>query len=181
MNIAYFDIALLNWLHGHLIPGSVPALQMVSDTTTWVSIGMALLVGVLALSKRSKLLLKQFIILVVVLLLVAATSQGLKALIDRDRPFYTHPGIEKLSSGGDASFPSGHTLEAFAMAAAMSLIFRRKLIAIPLFLWALLVAYSRVALGVHYPSDVLAGMVIGAAIGWLVPWTFRRMPFRILE
>jgi undecaprenyl-diphosphatase len=72
-------------------------------------------------------------------------------------------------------------MEAFAMAAALSQIFRRRLITLPLFLWALLVAYSRVALGVHYPSDVLAGMIIGFAIGWFVPWTFRRMPQRILE
>ena len=47
-----------------------------------------------------------------------------------------------------------------------------KKIIIPVYLWATLVAYSRIALGVHYPSDVLAGMVIGTFIGWVVPGVF---------
>ena len=117
----------------------------------------------------------QFLMLVIVLLLVALVSQGLKSVIVRDRPFTTYPYIEKLSSGGDSSFPSGHTLEAFAMAATVSFMFRRKKIIFPVYIWAILVAYSRMALGVHYPSDVLAGIMIGTLIGWFVPWIFRRM------
>jgi membrane-associated phospholipid phosphatase len=169
------DIALLNWLHDHLLPHSVPVLQVVSDTTTYVSIALALFVLILAMVKRSKPLLHQFLMLVLVLLLVLLVTQGLKALIDRDRPFTTYPNIEKLSSGGDSSFPSGHTLEAFAVAAAISLLFSRKKIIIPVYTWAVMVAYSRMALGVHYPSDVLAGIIIGTFIGWFVPRVFRAM------
>lgn len=168
------DIALLNWLHSHLIPHSVPVLQLISDTTTFVSIAMVLPVIIISFVKRSKPARMQFIILITVLLTVLAVTQGLKALIDRDRPFTTYPYIEKLSSGGDSSFPSGHTLEAFAMAAAISLLFSRKKIIVPVYIWALLVAYSRMALGVHYPSDVLAGILIGTFIGWVVPRVFRK-------
>jgi membrane-associated phospholipid phosphatase len=175
LQFSSYDIALLNQVHNHLIPHSVPALQFISDSTTIVSIALVLLVILIAWFKRSKSVLIYFFTLVIVLLLVAAITQGLKSVIDRDRPFTTYPNIEKLSSGGDSSFPSGHTLEAFAMAAAMSLLFARKKIIIPVYTWALLVAYSRVALGVHYPSDVLAGMIIGTFIGWLVPWIFNRM------
>jgi undecaprenyl-diphosphatase len=162
------DITLLNWLHSHLIPHSVPVLQVISDTTTWASISMVFIVLVMSFVKRSKPLRMQVLLLVTVLLLVLGVTQGLKALIDRDRPFTTYPYIEKLSSGGDSSFPSGHTLEAFAMAAALSLLYPRKKIIIPVYAWAILVAYSRMALGVHYPSDVLAGIVIGTFIGWVV-------------
>jgi membrane-associated phospholipid phosphatase len=165
---------LLNWLHNHLIPHSIPFLQAISDTTTLVSIALVSLVIILASVKRSKLLLMQFFMLVTVLLLVLLVTQGLKGLIDRDRPFTTYPHIEKLSSGGDSSFPSGHTLEAFAMATAISLLFSRKKIIIPVYIWAFLVAYSRMALGVHYPSDVLAGIIFGMSVGWVVPWFFRR-------
>ena len=175
MQFSTVDISLLNGLHNHLIPHSVPVLQFISDTTTIISITLVVLILLLALVKRSKPLLMQFFMLVTVLLLVAMVTQGLKALIVRDRPFTTYPYIEKLSSGGDSSFPSGHTLEAFAMAAAMSLLFSRKKTVIPVYVWAILVAYSRMALGVHYPSDVLAGMLIGTLIGWVVPWGFRRM------
>jgi len=118
---------------------------------------------------------KQFYKLAIVLILVAIVSQGLKALIYRERPFITHPFIEKLSEAGSSSFPSGHTLEAFAIAAAISLLISKKKIVIPVYIWAILVAYSRMALGVHYPSDVLAGIIIGTFIGWVVPWIFQRI------
>ncbi|MEI7727341.1 MAG: phosphatase PAP2 family protein [Bacteroidota bacterium] len=179
MFFSTYDITLLNWLHSHLIPHSVPVLQVISDTTTMVSIALVILVVILSLAKKSKPLRMKFFMLVTVLLLVTAVTQGLKALIDRDRPFTTFPYIEKLSSGGDSSFPSGHTLEAFAVAAAISLLFSKKRIIIPVYAWAILVAYSRMALGVHYPTDVLAGIVIGTLIGWVVPWVFGRV-FRTL-
>jgi undecaprenyl-diphosphatase len=169
-----YDIAVLNWVHHHLLPQSVPVLQAVSDSTTFLSIAMVVAVLVFSLAKRSKLLHRQFLMIVVALLMVAAVSQGLKALIQRDRPFTTYPDIEKLSSGGDSSFPSGHTMEAFAMAAAISTLFHRKRIIFPVYLWAILVAYSRMALGVHYPSDILAGMLFGSFIGFAVPWVFGR-------
>ena len=162
------DIALLNWLHNHLVPHSIPVLQVISDTTTFVSISLTLLVIIMAIVRKSRVLAVQFIRLVAALLLALAITQGLKALISRDRPFDVYPYIEKLSSGGDSSFPSGHTLEAFAVAAALSLLFSRKWVIIPVYAWAVLVAYSRMALGVHYPTDVLAGIMIGSFIGWVV-------------
>ncbi|MCX6303922.1 MAG: phosphatase PAP2 family protein [Bacteroidetes bacterium] len=175
MQFSMVDIALLTWIHDHIVPHSVPVLQFISDTTTFASIAMALLVLILAFVKRSKPLLMKFFMLVTVLLLTLVVTQGLKGLIDRDRPFTTYPGIEKLSSGGDSSFPSGHTLEAFAVAAAISLLFSRKKFIIPVYTWSIMVAYSRMALGVHYPSDVVAGILIGTLIGWFVPWIFKRV------
>jgi membrane-associated phospholipid phosphatase len=175
LQFSTYDISLLNWLHSHLVPHSIPVLQFISDTTTIVSISIALLVIVTGIVKRSKILRRQFLILVSVLLLALLVTQGLKGLIDRDRPFTTYPNIEKLSSGGDSSFPSGHTLEAFAIAGAISLLFSRKKIILPVYCWAFLVAYSRIALGVHYPSDVFAGLIIGTIIGWSVPWIFNRV------
>jgi len=169
-----YDIALLNWVHDHLISHSIPLLQLISDTTTYMSIAMAFVVIIIAFLRKSKRLLWQFFMLISVLLMVLLVSQGIKGLIKRDRPFDTYPNIEKLSTGGDSSFPSGHTLEAFAMAAALSLLYSRKRITLPVYAWAVMVAYSRVALGVHYPSDVLAGIVIGTIIGWVVPWIFNK-------
>jgi membrane-associated phospholipid phosphatase len=116
----------------------------------------------------------KFIVIAVTLLVVPVISQGLKYFIDRERPFITYPFIEKLSTGGDSSFPSGHTIEAFALAAALSFLFSRKKIIIPVYTWALLVAYSRLALGVHYPSDIAAGILIGSMIGLGVPWIFKK-------
>ncbi|MEI7499672.1 MAG: phosphatase PAP2 family protein [Bacteroidota bacterium] len=174
MNFSTFDIALLTWLHDHTIPFSIPVLQFISNSTTFTSITMVMIVLILSVIRKSKPLLMRFFMLAIVLIVVGLVSLGLKSIIDRDRPFDTYPFIEKLSTGGDSSFPSGHTMEAFALAAALSLLFSGKKIAIPVYIWAIIVAYSRMALGVHYPSDVLAGMIIGTFIGWVVPFIFKR-------
>lgn len=175
MDFLRYDIALLNWMHHHRIPQSVHFLQFISDTTTILSIALVVLVLVLALVLRSKPMRMKFFMLVTVLILVLLIAQGLKSMIDRDRPFTTFPDIEKLSSGGDSSFPSGHTLEAFAVAAAIASLFNRRRFILPVYTWAFLVAYSRIALGVHYPSDVLAGIILGSMTGWLIPCLFMRV------
>jgi membrane-associated phospholipid phosphatase len=174
-NLASFDITILNWLNHHLIPHSVPVLSAVSHITTYISIVAVLIVLLLWVIRRSKPILRKFFILATVLILVLIVSQGLKSLIYKDRPFDTYPFIEKLADGGGSSFPSGHTLEAFAMATVFSLLFRRKKIVIAAFIWAILVAYSWMALGVHYPSNVLGGCLIGMFLGWVVPWIFNRV------
>jgi undecaprenyl-diphosphatase len=177
LQFSTYDTDLLSWIHRHLIPHSVPVLQFISDTTTGVSIALTFVVIIIALVRKSKPMRMQFLALVSVLLLVAAVTQGLKAVIHRDRPFDTYRYIEKLSTGGDSSFPSGHTLEAFAMATAISLLFPRRKIIISIYAWAIIVAYSRMALGVHYPSDVLAGIILGSFLGWSIPWMFNRHKF----
>ena len=169
------DLTLLNWLNHHLLPYSVDVLRVVSYATTYISIATVLIVLGIAILKKSKFLRNKFFILASVLIGVLILSQGLKFVIYRDRPFTTHPFIEKLSDGGGSSFPSGHTLEAFAMATALSILFRKKKIMIPVIVWAILVGYSRMALGVHYPSDVLGGIIIGMALGCSVPWIFYRL------
>jgi undecaprenyl-diphosphatase len=166
---------MLTWLNDHHIPWSVPVLQFISNTTTFTSVLVVLIVLIVSIAKKSKSLRMKFIILAVTLIMVPIASQGLKYFIDRERPFITYPFIEKLTTGGDSSFPSGHTMEAFALAAALSLLFSRKKIVIPVYIWASMVAYSRMALGVHYPSDIFAGMLIGTFIGWGVNLIFKRI------
>lgn len=97
-------------------------------------------------------------------LVAIIASTVLKYMIHKPRPFITYPFIEKLSGGGSPSFPSGHTTSAFVTAAVLSIIFRRREVTVIALLWAGLVAYSRMALGVHYPSDVLAGATLGGMV-----------------
>jgi len=101
------------------------------------------------------------------LLLAAGISTGLKYSVRRTRPYVTYTFIEKATSGGSPSFPSGHTSDAFATATSLSLAFPEWYVAVPSYLWACSVGYSRMHLGVHYPGDVLGGAVIGAGSAFL--------------
>lgn len=147
-------------------------LQFLSEYATWINISLILIVLGVALLRKSKSLRTRFFILALVMIVSALAILVLKSLFDRDRPFLVYPFIEKLSTGGGSSFPSGHTMESFAVATAFAMLFRRRELALPLFLWAAVVGYSRLVLGVHYPSDVLAGMLFGMFIGWVIPYLF---------
>jgi undecaprenyl-diphosphatase len=91
------------------------------------------------------------------------SSDVLKDLIPRARP-HVHALVTRPHSH---SFPSGHATTSFACATVLALMLPR--LAVPLLVLAAAVAWSRVYVAVHYPLDVLAGAVLGAAIGLLVP------------
>jgi len=70
--------------------------------------------------------------------------------------------------GGMFGFVSSHAANVFAFAVFSSLIFKRKAITITVLSWAMLVSYSRIYLGVHYPADILGGAIIGSAISYVI-------------
>lgn len=94
-------------------------------------------------------------------------TYALKHAYNRQRPFTAHPELFKLSSGGGSSFPSGHASAAFAIATSIALDNKKWYIVVPAYTWAGLVGYSRIHLGVHYPSDVIAGAAVGFASAYV--------------
>ena len=163
------DISLLRLIHHGRIEALDRVLYLLSYSASFVSIGIVLALLIVFLKTRSKAWLLIFYKMLTVLVIAALVSTVMKSLILRERPFVTYPDIEKLSQAGNSSFPSGHSLEAFAMAMALTLVLKKKRYVIPVFCWAVLVAYSRMALGVHYPGDVAGGIIAGTLIGWLIP------------
>ncbi|MCM1284172.1 MAG: phosphatase PAP2 family protein [Muribaculaceae bacterium] len=96
----------------------------------------------------------------------------LKNLAARDRPCWIDPGVALLvKSPGDYSFPSGHTMNGFVSAVSLFCIDRRTW---PALLLAGAIAFSRLYLFVHFPTDVLAGLVIGVGAALLVDDVFRK-------
>src|SRR5262249_62389195 len=87
-------------------------------------------------------------------------NQVLNPLVSRERPFVSTPEVLVIGSRpGDASFPSGHAANAFAGASVLARRFRAQRV-----LWwalAVLIADSRIYLGVHYPLDVIGGPLLG--------------------
>lgn len=96
----------------------------------------------------------------------AVGNLWLKPMVARARPSWLDPGVMLLIPPmTDYSFPSGHTMASF-MAATVLARWNRRL-AVPAYLLAGLIAFSRMYLYVHFPSDVLAGAVLGVALGQL--------------
>ena len=86
---------------------------------------------------------------------------AIKQLVRRPRPFLTDTRLVPVYRPGEFSFPSGHTSSVFSMATSLSRAYSKWYVIAPSYLWAAGVGYSRMYLGVHYPTDVAAGAVLG--------------------
>lgn len=106
-------------------------------------------------------------------LLALLANQAIGPTVDRTRPCHSLHHVEVLlGCANDSSFPSDHSMIAGAFAAGLLLLDRRLGLAATLL--ALLVAFARVYTGVHYPTDVAAGLAIGATIGAITVLALRR-------
>ena len=134
----------------------------------WILLCMVLLI--LPKTRRSG------VILMAALLVDLVICNGiLKPLVHRIRPFDVKTGIELLvKRPTDFSFPSGHTAASFASVMALYLAGEKKIWISSLGL-AVLIAFSRLYLYVHYPTDVLGGVVAGLAAGALGYWLVKKV------
>lgn len=99
-------------------------------------------------------------------------SQILKPIIGRPRPFVTFPGAHLLiHTPGGYSCPSGHSSSSFAAATVLCLFDRR--LGMAAFMLALLIAFSRVFLFVHYPSDTLVGSLLGVLCAIFIIYLYK--------
>ena len=99
----------------------------------------------------------------------------LKPLIHRIRPYEVIEGLTILiGAQSDFSFPSGHASAAFAFATVM-LLRAPKRYSVPTAILAVLICFSRLYVGVHYPTDVLFGAAIGALAAWIAVFVVERM------
>jgi len=113
------------------------------------------------------------------MLLAWLIVRGISTTWPMPRPFVLGLGEQWLAKEPSASFPSSHASIAWAISAAALWWVRHPLVIAGFLLSALLVGWSRVALGVHFPSDMVAGMVVGVFAAWatwrLTRWLARRL------
>lgn len=136
---------------------------IISNTTTFVTVSTPLVMGAIAIIHKDDDLLKSALYVGVAIGVDGVLTYGLKYAVDRPRPFAKYPEqIVGYGSETSGSFPSGHTSVAFTTATALSLKYPKWYVMVPAFAWAGSVGYSRMNLGMHYPSDVVAGALLGA-------------------
>lgn len=157
------ELALLDWIQLHLRFEFLDRLMVfVSSLSNHGEIWILLAAVLLLLRRQRRYGVSAACALVLDL---AACNMILKPLIGRARPFLLRPELPLLvPPPGDASFPSGHTTAAFAVVFALwsagSPLWR------PALALAAVTAFSRLYLYVHWPTDVLGGVLLGAAVGW---------------
>ena len=118
---------------------------------------------------------------VILLLTDAVSSHFIRPVVARLRPSNLENPISEMihivdnHRGGRYGFPSSHASNSWGLVFFVGLLLRRRLLTTFLACWALLLCYSRLYLGVHYPGDLLAGMMLGAVVASLVYYVFWRM------
>lgn len=106
-------------------------------------------------------------------------TESLKLIVHRPRPVTSYPDrIHTYSSSFTQSFPSGHTSIAFATSTIASFQTKQIYFQIPIFTWSTGVGFSRIRLGKHFPSDVLAGVAIGVGSGFLGHYLTREILYK---
>lgn len=169
------DIRLLRSINSSKPLPSDNFFRFVSNSDVYLVIGIPAGMATAGLIKHNDKLLRNACVTLAVVAVNSGITTALKYSINRDRPFATYPDITKKSSAGSPSFPSGHTSSAFAAATSVSMAYPKWYVIFPSYAWAGTVAYSRMDLGVHYPSDVLVGVLIGAGSAWLTHEVNRKL------
>jgi membrane-associated phospholipid phosphatase len=165
-----FDQPLLAFARGlDRLPDVWQALSW-SANIPLVVIGLGLMVWLFVTKRR-----REALIVLLMLIAITAGSEGFKQLVARSRPSGTDPTIP----GVVYSYPSGHVLEALTILGIVAIrswrssrpLAARLAVAVVVIVWVLLVGVARMAINVHYPSDVLAGLLGAMGVlgvyGWL--------------
>lgn len=161
------DIRLLRSINGQGKPGADRFMQGISNSEYAIGIATPLLVDAIGLINRDSILWRKGLVITASVVANTGATFVLKRVFNRSRPAVSYPDINAYEAETRYSFPSGHTSNAFVTATSLSLAFKKWYVVVPAYAWATGVGYSRMHLGMHYPSDVLAGALVGAGSAWL--------------
>ena len=132
-----------------------------------VGLAAPILVFGTGLIEKDKTLQQKGIVMGASFVVATAITTSMKYAFNRQRPYLTYHDLQNITSENSPSFPSAHTSYAFSTATSLSIAFQKWYVIAPSYAYATAVGYSRMHLGVHYPSDVLAGAIVGAGSAFL--------------
>lgn len=172
----------LNSIHSPFWDGFMYA---VSGRVIWIPLYLAILIYLGFRYKRKFLIIIPFIILAITLS-DQFSVQLFKNIFHRLRPCH-EPSLAgmihlvKGECGGLYGFVSSHAANSFNVAFLSLMFIRKKWYTSGIIIWATIICYSRIYLGVHYPGDVICGAILGALIGWGVYKLYELTDNRILN
>ena len=163
-----FDIDLLNKINFPPSTTSDKTWEFITHTTLPLSFATPITMFITGVAKHDNDLKIKSYTTGASIIITSLLTSGIKIAVKRERPFVAYPElIYKKSSASGYSFPSGHTSVAFATATSLSLAFPKWYVIVPAYTYAAAIGYSRMYLGVHYPTDVLAGILVGMGTSFL--------------
>ncbi len=162
------DINLLKSINKNETTFKTKYLELNASSVTALSVGIPAGIAIAGFLKHDKKLKRDALYMGASLIACGIITQSVKKIVDRQRPFEKYSFIIKRDDeSGGFSFPSGHSAEAFYTATSVALRYHKWYFVAPAYLFAGSVAWARVYQGLHYPSDVLAGAIVGAGSAWL--------------
>ncbi len=161
------DIDLLKDIHMRRDKGLDGSMKAVSDATYPMCMGIPLTQLIAGFATHDSVAIMNGVQTIAGYAVNGIITYALKYGVNRPTPVATYPYLRPYDTDPYHSFPSGHTSFAFSAATSLSISYPRWYVIAPSYLWAVGVGYSRLHLGVHYPSDVLAGAIVGAGSSWL--------------
>ena len=141
--------------------------KSISQSAVPISVATPLLIYSLGIINNDSVAKQKALFIGETFLVSAFITVVSKKIIKTNRPYETYPILQPVVTEASYAMPSGHTSTAFATATSLSLAYPKWYVVAPSFIWAGTIGYSRMHLGVHYPSDVVVGALVGSGSAYL--------------
>jgi membrane-associated phospholipid phosphatase len=161
-NVDGFDFKGTYYFNSHSTKASRGYSQFCDATTIPFSIAIPCAMVIGGWIAHDETVLREALGVAIGTVVSAGALYTTKKIFNRHRPYETYPEqINPMEYEWSSSFPSGHTGMAFSTATSLTMAFPKWYVGVPVYLWATSVGISRLEAGVHYPTDVIAGAVLG--------------------